>query len=192
MYATWLGCSSRAVFCSFFGCFLTKRSRDQPETAPDRGTDQQNRRSDPLQSWSSIPLQVKSVCAGIFQIFVVCWSKGWIIDKQVDIVKRYCQSAVDMNPERPDWPTRRHCFVLWPCYIQNVTRSELKLHHSACSCPRRLRVWGRSKFTKHSLTLQEKALLFFFWISHCMLAVGDLDLVATFSELSLGCSDCRV
>ena len=26
----------------------------------------------PLQSWSSIPLQVKSVCAGIFQIFVVC------------------------------------------------------------------------------------------------------------------------
>ena len=65
----------------------------------------------PLQSWSSIPLQVKSVCAGIFQIFVVCWSKGWIIDKQVDIVKRYCQSAVDMNPERPDWPTRRHCFV---------------------------------------------------------------------------------
>ena len=45
---------------------------DQPETAPDRGTDQQNRRSDPLQSWSSTPLQVKSVCAGIFQIFVVC------------------------------------------------------------------------------------------------------------------------
>ena len=25
-----------------------------------------------------------------------------IVDKQVDIVKRYCQSTVDMNPERPD------------------------------------------------------------------------------------------
>ena len=58
---------------------------------------------------------------------------------------------------------------LWPSYIQNVTRSEQKLHHSACSCPRRLHVWGRWKFTKHSLTLQEKALHFFFWISNCML-----------------------
>ena len=64
---------------------------------------------------------------------------------------------------------------MWPSYIQNVTRSEQKLHHSACSCPRRLRVWGRSKFTKHSLALQAKALHFFFWISHCMLAVGALE-----------------
>ena len=55
-----------------------------------------------LQSWSSTPLQVTSVFAGIFQIFVVCWSKGWMVNKQVDIVKRHCQSAVDMNLERPD------------------------------------------------------------------------------------------
>ena len=71
----------------------------------------------PLQIWSSTPLQVTSVCAGIFQMFVVCWSQGWIIDKQVDIVKRYCQSAVDMNPKRLDWPRRchDHCFVL--CFV---------------------------------------------------------------------------
>ena len=64
---------------------------------------------------------------------------------------------------------------LCPSYIQNVTRSEQELHHSACSLPRRLRVWGHSKCTKHSLTLQKKALHFFFWISHYMLAVGALE-----------------
>ena len=47
MYATWLGCTSRAVFSSVLSsvAFWEKRSRDQPEPAPDRGTDQQNRRS---------------------------------------------------------------------------------------------------------------------------------------------------
>ena len=46
MYATWLGCSNRAVFCSVsLVAFWQKRSRDQPETAPERGTDQQNQRS---------------------------------------------------------------------------------------------------------------------------------------------------
>ena len=64
-----------------------------------------------IQSWSSTSLQVTSVSAGIFQIFVVCWNKGWFVDKLVDIVKRHCQCAVDMNPERSDWPTRRHCLV---------------------------------------------------------------------------------
>ena len=94
MYATWLGCSNRAVFCSVsLVAFWQKRSWDQPETAPwpDRGTDQQNRRSDPLQSWSSIPLQVKSVCAGIFQIFVVCWSKLRFNHRQAS---RHCQEIL--------------------------------------------------------------------------------------------------
>ena len=134
----------------------------------------------PLQSWSSTPLQVTSVCAGIFQIFVVCWSKGAIVDKQVDIVKvqlTWTQSG------RTD-PHAVTVLFLWPGYIQNVTRSEQKLHHSACSCPRRLRVWGRSKFTKHSLTLQEKALHFFFGVSHYMLAVGALETWAWWPQLS--------
>ena len=82
---------------------------------------------------------------------------------------------------------------LWPSYIQNITSSEQKLHHSACSCPRRRRVWGRSKFTKHSLTLQEKALLFFLnQPLHASCGRPGPGMVATFSELSLGCSDCRV
>ena len=144
-----------------------------------------------MQSWSSAPLQVTSVCAGIFQIFVVCWSKGSIVDKQVDIVKVQLTWTQSGQTD----PHAVTVLFLWPSYIQNVARSEQKLHHSACSCPRRLRVWGRSKFTKHSLTLQEKGLHFFLlsqplharWGSH-----GDLDLVATFIELSLGCSDCRV
>ena len=145
-----------------------------------------------LQSWSSTPLQVTSVCVGIFQIFVVCWSKGWIVHKQVDIVKLQLTWAQSGQTDPHAFTVLFCVLFLCPSYIRNVTRSEQKLHHSACSCPRRLHVWGRSQFTKHSLTLQEKALHFFFWISHCMLAVGDLDLVATFSELSLGCSDCRV
>ena len=42
--------SSTFLFCSFFGCFQCQKSTcicssHQPETAPDRGTDQQNRRS---------------------------------------------------------------------------------------------------------------------------------------------------
>ena len=47
MYATWLGWSSRAVFSSVLSSFAfwQKRSRDQPKPVPDRGTDQQNRRS---------------------------------------------------------------------------------------------------------------------------------------------------
>ena len=124
-----------------------------------------------LQSWSITPLQVASVCAGIFQIFVVCWSKGSIVDKQVDIVKVQLTWTQSGQTD----PHAVTVLFLWPSYIHNVTRSEQKLHHSACICPRRLRVWGRSKFTKHGLTLQKKALHFFFWISHCMLAAGALE-----------------
>ena len=98
-----------------------------------------------------------SVCAGIFQICVVCWNKGSIVDKQVDIVK--VQLAWTQSSKTD--PRAVTVLFLWPSFIQNVTRSEQKLHHSACSCPRRLRVLGRSKFTKLTLTLQEKALQFF-------------------------------
>ena len=137
-----------------------------------------------LQSWSSTALQVTSVCVGIFQN-TCCLLKQSFNRRQAS---RHCQSALDMNPERPDWPgthtLSEAVLFLWPSYIQNVTRSEQKLHHSACSCPRRLRVWGRSKFTKHSLTLQEKALHFFFWVSHYMLAVGALETWTWWPHLS--------
>ena len=153
--------SSSFLFCSFFRCFqCQKSSRDQPETAPDRGTDQQNRSQ--LQSWSSAPLQVTSVWAGIFQIFVVCWSKGWIVDKQVHIVKRHCQSAVDKNPERPDWPTRCHCFV---CVL--VTSNMSHGVNKSCITQHVVAQGGYTSEVvrnsqKNSLTLQEKALHFFF------------------------------
>ena len=164
--------SSSFLFCSFFGCFLAKTGAENSQNLH-QIVELISRIEGLLQSWSSTPLQVTSVCAGIFQIFVVCWSKGWIIDKQVDIVKVQLTWAQRGQTD----PHAVTVLFLWPSYIQNVTRSEqnLKLHHSACSCPRRLRVWGRSKFTKHSLTLQEKALHFFFWVSHYMLAVGALE-----------------
>ena len=175
MYATSLGCSNRAVCSSVLSSFAfwQKRSRDQPEAAA-RSWDWSTKSKVYCRAGAALHCRSR-LFARESSIFGVCWSKSWIIDKQVYIIKRHCQSAVNMNPERPDWPTRCHCFALCPSYIQNVTRREQKLHHSACSCPRRLRVWGRSKFAKHSLTLQEKALHIFFWISHCMLAVGALE-----------------
>ena len=147
-----------------------------------------------LQSWSSTPLQVTSVCAGIFQIFVVCWSKGSIVDKQVDIVKvqlTWTQSGQTDPHWRCPW-LFCFCGLVTSKMSNGVNKSCIR---SACSCSRRLRVWGRSKFTKHNLTLQEKA-LHFFLLSQPLHAScgspGDLDLVATFIELSLGCSDCCV
>ena len=112
----------------FFGCssFWQKRSREQPEPAPDRGTDQQNRRSTAELEHHST---AGHVCLRGDLPNICCLLKQRFNRRQAS---RHCQSAVDMNPEWPDWPTRCHCFVLWPSYIHNVTRSEQKLYHSAC------------------------------------------------------------
>ena len=64
------------LFCSFLVAFWQKRSRDQPETAPDRGTDPQKRKT-LLHSWSSTALHCRSrLFARESSKFVVCWSKG--------------------------------------------------------------------------------------------------------------------
>ena len=187
-----LGCSNRAVFSSVLSlvAFWQNRSREQPEPAPDRGTDQQNRRSTAeLEQHST----AGHVCLRGNLPNICCLLKQRFNRPQAS---RHCQSAVDMNPERPDLRrTRCHCFVFVALLHPKCHTEWTKLTVASLSMllpRRRLRVWGRSKFTKHSLTLQEKALHFFFWVSHYMLAVGDLVLVATFIELSLGCSDCRV
>ena len=107
MYATWLGCSSRAVFSSvlFLVAFWQNRSREQPEPAPDRGTDQQNRRSAAeLEQHST----AGHICLRGNLPNICCLLKQRFNRRQAS---RHCQSAVDMNPERPDWPTRCHCFV---------------------------------------------------------------------------------
>ena len=52
-----------------------------------------------LQSWSSTTLQVTSVCAGSFQKIVA--AKIDLSTSKYTLSKRQCQSAVDLNPERP-------------------------------------------------------------------------------------------
>ena len=132
MYVTWLGCSSRAVFSSVLSSFSDKRGAEISQNLH-QIVELISRIEGLLQSWSSIPLQVTSVCSGIFKILaiVVCWSKGLIVDKQVDNVKRHCQSAVDVNPERPDWPTCCHCFVCvllpWPKKKKTATTIMYKI-----------------------------------------------------------------
>ena len=166
MYATWLGCSSRAVFPSVFSlvAFWQKRSRDHPETAPDRGTDQQNRRSTAeLEQHCT----ASHVCLRRNLPNICCLLKQRLNCRQAS---RHCQNTLSKcswHEPRAARLTEPHpVTVSFLCrrlsYIQNVTRIEQKLHHSACSCPRRLPVWGRLKFTKHSLTLQVKLCIFSF------------------------------
>ena len=65
-----------------------------------------------LQSWSSTPLQVTSFCWGVFQIFVVCWNKGWIVDKQVD----------NLSPVTFDFFCRLSCLLDFQicCDVPNI------------------------------------------------------------------------
>ena len=100
--------SSSLIFCSFPVAFWQKSSRDQAETAPHRGTDQQNRTSNAEPEQHST---AGHVCLRGNLPNNCCFLKrSWIVDKQVDIVKRACQREVDIHPEGADWPTRCHCF----------------------------------------------------------------------------------
>ena len=93
-----LGCSSRAVFSSVLSlvAFWQNRSRDQPEPAPERGTDQQNRRPNAeLEQHST----AGHVCLRGNLPNICCLLKQRFNRRQAS---RHCQSAVDMNPERPD------------------------------------------------------------------------------------------
>ena len=227
--------SSSFLFSSFFGCFLTKEEQRSARTC--------------TRSWNwsaeskvycraGAALHCSHVClCGIFQIFVVCWSEGWIIDKQVDIVKRHCQSAVDMITERSNWLT--HTLSLF-CFCGPVTGlvtskmshgvnncKSCKLHHSAC---REVRVFfplnvlnseagacynSKRTFCPFAIVTQhvcivaqgdyasevvrnsqntawrcrKKLCIFFFWISHCMLAVGALETWTWWPHLAKFCLD---
>ena len=164
--------SSSFLSCSFFSCFLTKEEQRSARNCT---------RSWNWSAESKVYCRAGAALHCRSSLFVwesskyCCLLKQMLnhpqASKQVDIVKvqlTWTQSG-QIDPHAVT------VLFLWPSYIHNVTQSEQKLYHSACSCPWRLRVWGRSKFTKRSLTLQEKALHFFFWISHCMLAVGGLE-----------------
>ena len=149
-----------------------------------------SRIEDHLQSWSSTPLQVTPVCAGIFQIFVVCWSKGSIVDKQVDIVKvqlTWTQSGqtdphavtvlfFGLVSSKMSHGVNKSCLtqhvVAQGGYASEVVR---KSQNTAWRCRKKLCILSLSKPLHATCG-----------------SPGDLDLVAIFIELLLGCSDCRV
>ena len=154
--------SSSLLFC-FFGCFLTKeeqRSARNCTRSWNWSAESKVRSTAELEQHST----AGQVCLRGNLPNICCLLKQRLNHRQAS---RHCQEIVskcswhELRAARLTHTPSLFCFCTWPSYIQNVTRSEQKLHHSAWSGPRRLRVWGRSKFTKHSLTLQEKALLFF-------------------------------
>ena len=180
MYATWLGCSSRAVFSSvlssFAHAFWKKRSSGQPEPAQNRGTDQQNRRSTAeLEQHST----AGHVCLRGNLQNICCWLKQRLNHRQAS---SHCQDTLSKcSRHEPRAARLTHtvslfCFcVLVTSKMSHVTQSEqIKsciTQHVVAQCgyaPEVVR-------NEHSLTLQKKALHCFFWISHCMLAVGALE-----------------
>ena len=156
---SWLGCacSSRAVFSSvfFFGCFLTKDEQWSGRTCTRSW------------NWSAESISKVYCRAGAAlncrsRLFARESSKYLLfVEAKVESSTSKSTLSGDIVKVQLTWTesgqTDPHVVtVLWPSYIQNVTRSEQRLHHSACSCPRRLHVCCRSKFTKHSLTLRKK------------------------------------
>ena len=194
MYATWLGCSNRAVFCSVsLVAFWLKRSRDQPETAPDRGTHQQNRRSTAELEQHSTAGQV---CLRGNLPNICCLLKQRLNHRQAS---RHCQeilSKCSWHSSQPRAARLTHTPSLF-CFCGLVTSKMSHGVNESCITQHVVAQGGyASEVVRSSQNTawrcRKKLCFFFFWISHCMPAVGDLDLVATFIELSLGCSECRV
>ena len=128
-----------------------------------------------LQSWSSNPLHVTSVCAESSNclLFVEARLNRQQVSRHV---KRHCQAAVEMNPEGPDWPTRCHSFVfvakLHPkCHPECKKVASLSmLLPKAAERPRSFEIHK----TQIDVARKSSVLYFLFSISHCMLALGDL------------------
>ena len=179
-----MGCSSRAVFSSVLSSFAfwQKRSRDQPEPAPDRGTNQQNRRSTAeLEQYST----AGHVCLHGNLPNICCLLKQRLNRQQAS---RHCQqtlSKCSWHEPRAARLTPMHAVTvlfLCPSYIQNVTRSEqIKsciIQHVVAQGGYASEVVRNSQNTMNTAWRCRKELcLFFFWISHCMLhvAVGALE-----------------
>ena len=156
--------SSQAVFSSVLSlvALWQKRCRYQPEPAPDRGTDdQQNRRSTAeLEQHST----AGHICLGGNLPNICCLLKRRLNHRRAS---RNCQETSSKCSRHEPRAARLTLTLSLFCFCSLVTSKchteWTKVAPSACSCPRRLRVWGRSTliFTKHSLTLQKKKLCIF-------------------------------
>ena len=123
MYAAEVACRTAAVFLLsflFLGCSLAKSSEGE-EIGQNlhQIAELISRIEGLLQNWSSTALQVTSVCAESFQIFVK--AKRWFVDKQVDIVKETLSKS--------SWPEPRatHCECFFFFFCGQVTSKMLLL-----------------------------------------------------------------
>ena len=196
MYSTSPGCSSRAVFSSVLSSFAfwQKRSRDQPETAPDRGTDQQNRRSTAeLEQHSTaghvgLRGNLPNIC---------CLLKQRLNRRQAS---RHCQETLSKcSWHEPRAARLTHTLSLF-CFCVQVASKMSHGVNKRCITQHAVAQGGYASEVVRNLQntawrCREK-LCIFFLLNQPLHArcgsPGDLDLVATFSELSLGCSNCGV
>ena len=176
MCATSLGCSSGAFFSSVLSSFAfwQKRSRDQPETAPDRGTDQQNRRSTAeLEQHSTaghvgLRGNLPNIC---------CLLKQRLNRRQAS---RHCQETLS----KCSWPEPRaarltHTLSLFCFCVQVASKMSHGVNKSGITQHVVAQGGYASEVVRNSQNTawrcRKKLCIFFFWISHCMLGVGALE-----------------
>ena len=148
-----------------------------------------------LQSWSSTPLQVTFVCPGSFQIFVE--AKVDSSTSKLDIVKEILSKCSLPEPRAATLTHTRSChcfvFVAWlhlKCYTEWTKVAPLSMQ-----LPKAATLVRSFKIHKNTAQHCRKKLCIFSLnqpVQASCVSPGALDLVATFSELSLWCSDCCV
>ena len=169
--------SSGFIFCSFFGCFLTKEKQRSARNCT-RSWNWSAESKVYGRAGAAQQSTAGHVCLRRNLPKMCCSLKQRLNCRQA---RRHCQETLSKcSWHEPRAARLTHtlslfcfCVLVTSKMSHGVNKSSITQHVVAQA--RRLRVWGRSKFTKHSLTLQEKALHFFFWISQCMLAVGALE-----------------
>ena len=184
MYATWLGCSSRAVFSSVLSlvAFWQKRSRDQPETPPDRGTDQQNRRStaELEQHYTA-----GHVCLRGNLPNICCLLKQNLMLNRPQ-ASRHCQETLSKGSwHEPRVARLTHTLSLF-CFCGLVSSKMSHRVNKSCITQHVVAQGGyASEVARNSQNTagrcRKKLCIFFSWISHCMLAVGALDWLETWT-----------
>ena len=190
VFATWLHGmqqSSSFLFCFFFGGFLTKEEQRSARNC--------------TRTWNwSAESNVNCRAGGALhcrsRLFARESSKYLLLKQRLNRrqASRHCQETL-CSWHEPRAARLTHTLSLF-CFCVQVTSKMSHGVNKSCIIQYVVAQGGyASEVARNSQNTAwrcRKKLCIFFLISHCMLAVGDLDLVATFSELSLGCSDCRV
>ena len=166
MYATTLGCSRWAVFSSILSLVAFQHLHQIVNLI--------SRIKGLLQSWIWAALHCRSRL--LEREASQCLLKQRLIWRQAS---RHWQRE---TLSKGSWPKPGAAILTNTlslfCFCGRVTSKMLhgvnkKLHYSACSCPRQVRIWGRSQNTARHRG--KKLCIIFLCDNHCMLAVWALE-----------------